>query len=420
MQKIRGHASHQTKNIGDWLSAKIYSDSKNGCVKCGHKEWTSVPIRGLKGYSAPECAKCGQEPDLYVIVANVKTEDGLKKRIKLRHNQKGRRLKNYIDVTGTLQQVLEEIEDNTFDVRKYESIESRDSFIFENIISEYLAHHERRLKRGEISPAGFKDKKTIIDNHLLKKGSPFVGTDISIITDKKISGFYDSYTDSLRMRDKATSELKTILYFAMNKLQKLNKLPRFPEISASKMVSPEKFLSKEKQSLVISKIENPIYRAAIKTLAIYALRPCEVRSLKWKDINLQAELFYIQSHISLGKDIPGRKSQTEASHPLPIKGEFLEIIRSLPRSINEDDYVFKGVNGGAIGGNVLTRAWNEACKLARVKSVTLYQGTKHSTLSNLGRTASDSQLIKLTGHTNTKIIRRYSQSNMDDIRALIQ
>jgi integrase len=417
---VNAHLEKRTYNVGDWLSAKIYSDMKNGCTKCQCNEWTSIPIRGLKDYKAPVCSKCGEDPSLYVIVATVKDENGFKKRIRIRHNQKGNRLKNYVDVTKTLQDVLEEIENETFDVRRYESLESRESYLFENIITDYLEHHERCLKRGELTPGGLKDKKTLIKNHLLKENVGFSGLDIANITDKKIRDFYNSYTSSLRMRDKATSELKTILYYAMDELRKIKSLPRFPEISAADMVSPDRFLSEEKQALVISKIENPLYQAAIKTLALYALRPCEVRSLKWKDINFQSNIFYIQSHISLNSEIPGRKSQKSKAHPLPLVDEFLNILNGIPRSINENDYIFKGKKGKAIGGNVLTRAWNEACKLARVKGVTLYQGTKHSTLSNLGRTASDSQLRKLTGHTNSKIIQRYSQSNLDDIRALIK
>lgn len=409
-----GH-DNQKSNIGDWLSAKIYSDMKGDC-SCKRNEWKSIPIRGMEGYEAPVCANCGKDPELYVIVATVKDENGLKKRIKLRHNQKGRRLKNYVEVTKTLQDVLEEIDNETFDVRRYESLESRESFMFENIVTAYLDHHERRLKRGELSPAGMKDKRTLIKNHL----SVFNGSDIATVNEKRIRDFYNSYTDSLRMRDKATAELKTILYYCFEQTGQITRLPKFPEMAAANMVSPDRFLDYNKQSVVISNIENPIYRAAIQTLAIYALRPCEVRSLKWKDINYQKMEFYVQSHISLNNEIPGRKSQKDKIHPLPIGDDFLAILREIPRSINDDDYIFKGAHGGAIGGNVLTRAWNDACKLARVKGVTLYQGTKHSTLSILGKTFSDSQLRKFTGHTNSKILQRYSQSNMDDIRALIR
>jgi integrase len=402
-------------NRGSWLSAKIYNDSKSGC-SCGSNSWSYQPIQGLKDYEIPVCSKCGAYPSLFVIVATVTDEDGAKKRIKIRHTQEGQRLKEYFDVSFTLRNVTREINSGTFDVRRYESEESRESFLFPKVVEKYLAFHERKLARGELTPAGLKDKKTLIKNHLMPV---FKELDVANISDRKIKDFFQSYTSSLRMRDKATSELKTILYFAMDELKKIQRLPIFPEIAASKMVGPDKFISIEKQRLIISKIENPTYRAAITLLAIYGLRPCEARSLKWKDIDLKQGIFHIQSHISLGEDIPGRKSQSSAVHSLPITDEFLGILKSLPRAINVNDYVFRGHNGGAIGGNVLTRAWNEACKLAKVKGVTLYQGTKHSTLSNLAKTASDAQLIRLSGHTNTKIIRRYAQASVEDIRKIL-
>jgi integrase len=405
-----------TANIGLWLSAKIYSDMKKGC-SCGSDAWNSTPIRGLPGYETPTCSKCGKDPELYVIVATVKDETGLKKRIKIRHTQDGKRLKEYLDVTYTLQQVLREIKEESFDVRRYESQESRESFRFDRVVENYLGFHEKRVARGDLSPGGLKDKKTLIKNHLAPW---FKEMDIAFITAKKVKEFFNSYTESLRMRDKATSELKTILYFAKDELELIPGIPKFPEIAAAKTVDADNFLSKEKQALVISKIEDPLYRAAIQTMAIYALRPCEVRSLKWKDIDLHSGVLYIRSHISLNQDIPGRKSQASASHSLPIVPEFQAILDSLVRSIDSNAYVFPGKNGGAIGGNVVTRAWNDACKLARVKNVTLYQGTKHSTLSHLGKTASDAQLRRLSGHTNTKILQRYAQSHLNDVRELLQ
>lgn len=414
MSRNLGHANQHNFNVGDWLSAKIYSDMKDGC-SCGTDLWVRKTIDQLPDYDEPFCSKCKSRPSVYVIAATVEDEDGVKKRIRVRHTQDGYRLKDIYDVVYTLRNVNRELKTQTFDVGKYLSASSRESYRFDKIIELYLDHHEKRLKRGELSPAGLKDKKTIINNHLYV----FNEVDIGHISSKRIRTFYNSYTESLRMRDKAISELKTIMYFAVNELNKLHKMPDFPEIAASKMVTSDKFLDEKKQELVLSKIENPIYQSAIRVLAIYGLRPCDVRSLKWADIDFQNKLFHVRSHISLSQDIPGRKSQKDASHTLPVTDDFLKILRSLPRSIQLNDYIFKGVKGGPIGGNVLTRAWNEACKSAKVKGVKMYWGTKHSTLSNLSKKASDAQLIKLSGHTNTRVIRRYAQANVDDVRELL-
>lgn len=399
-------------NRGHFLSAKIYPDTKKSC-QCGHQE---ILYKDFHGYKIPECANhtCKKSPELYVIAANVIDTAGIQKRIKIRHSQAGNRLNDIIDVLSTLKQINIEMQRGTFDLRRYTSNQSREDFKFSNVVNSYISANERKLARNELTPAGLSDKVASIKNLL----PYFTDTDIGAIDDRMIRNFYDSFTDKFRTRDKAVQELKTILKYAVND-GRIDKIPKFPSIAPAKMVNSQNFLTKEQQNLVISKIENPIYRAAIKVLAMYALRPCEVRSLKWKNIDRKKNTFYIQSHISRGSDISGRKSQTSASHELPIMPEFEEILDSIPQSINPEGYVFKGEKGGFIGTNALTKAWNKACKEANVKNATLYIGTKHSTLSLLSSKATDAQLVKLSGHTNSRMLRRYAQSNIDDIKKLL-
>lgn len=115
------------------------------------------------------------------------------------------------------------------------------SFKFCNFAKAYLNHFERSRLRGETSPAGLKDKKTLIKNHLLPY---FKGMDIANINDLLIKKFFDSYSYRLRTPNKATAELKTMLYWAMN--QKLLKfIPTYPEIPASRLVGADKFISKK-------------------------------------------------------------------------------------------------------------------------------------------------------------------------------
>lgn len=413
MSSFLNHSHAPDFNIGAWVSAKIYSDMKDGCP-CGVDDWTRAPIRELPEYDEPICSSCKKRPTSYVIAATVEDEDGLKKRIKIRHSQEGERLKDIFDVIFTLRTVNKEIKAQCFDVGKYMSKTSRESYIFGKIVEAYLDHHEKRKLRGELTPGGLRDKKSLIDNHL----QTFNEVDVGLINSKRIKAFHNSYTDRLRTRDKATAELKTILKFAMED-GKIHKMPDFPELAESKMVSSDNFLDMEKQELVLSKIENPLYQAAIRTMALFALRPCDVRSLKWEDIDFKKKIFFVRSHISGAEDIKGRKSQADAVHTLPFEDDFEEILCTLPRAINPKDYVFRGVQGGPIGANVLTRAWNAACKIAKVKGVKMYWGTKHSTLTEYSKTLSDSQMIRLTGHSSTKMIRRYAQTNVEDLRRML-
>lgn len=414
MSKISGHAQNQTQNCGEWLSAKIYSDDKQDCL-CGEAVWLKEPIKGLEKYSIPVC-KCGEYPKSFVIVAKVITEDGIEKRIKVRHSQEGIRLKDYLDVVYTLRKVSQEIKEKTFEVKRYESIESRESFKFSNFVKIYEKHFEDQKLIGSITKGGLKDKKTLIKNHLLPY---FKDSDIALINDTSIKKFFRSYTTTLRMRDRATAELKTILKWAIAE-KKLRFLPLFPEIPAAKMVSSDSFIKLETQEKILSKIENPIYKAAIKTLQIYGLRQCDILPLRKMDIDRKEMVFYIRSHMSENEITSGRKSQKDIVHTLPIESEFLEVLDSIPTPLHPEDLMFPGQHGGVIGGNVLRRHWAEACKLAKVKHVQLYVGTKHSTLSRLGKTHSDSELIKLSGHTNTKTIRRYNQASVNDIRSMLK
>lgn len=252
-------------NKGHFLGAKIYSDMKGGC-SCGAK---SFGAESIKGYQIPVCSKCGKNPDLYVISASVIDMAGTHKRVKIRHSQDGARLTDFVDVLATLKQIDMEVTRGTFDIRRYSSNESRESFNFSKIIEDYLVFHEKRQARGELSPAGLKDKKSLINNHLLPY---FKDTDIVAINDRMIRCFYESYTETLRTRDKAILELKTIYNFAIDD-GRADKLPKFPSIAPSKMVSAQKFLDIKDQNKVISNIEDETYRAAIKTLALYGASP---------------------------------------------------------------------------------------------------------------------------------------------------
>jgi integrase len=402
-------------NTGKWVSAKIYSDNKKGCSVCGSKEWKREPLKGIDGHDFPVCAKCGADPDRLIIVASIIDEAGRKKQVKIRNTQEGKRINDRYDCIFTLRRVAQEIKQGIFHVGRYESTSSRDRFIFGSVVKEYLEFHQRRKARGELSPGGLRDKESLIRNHLLPE---FHDSDIAIINDQRIKLFYQAFTDRLRTRDKATQELKTILLWAED--QKLiSEVPEFPDLAPSDMVDPSHFLSRQEQERVIAAIKNPLYRNAIALLALYALRPCEVRSLKWSDIDRDKGIFYIRSHISNGEEIKGRKSQRNKVHVLPMVDDFMAVLESMDAPENPDSYVFQGSHGGAIGGNVLTLAWNEACELAGVKKVTLYQGTKHSTLSRLAQEKTDSQIRALTGHSGTRMLHRYAQSGLDDVRKMI-
>ncbi len=100
------------------------------------------------------------------------------------------------------------------------------------------------------------------------------------------------------------------------------------------------------------------------------------------------------------------------------------ILNSIPHSIDENDFVFKGRNmkgeftSRAMGEKILNNYWIEASKLAKKKRliskiVSLYVGTKSSTLSSYvnDEGVSKEELLAMTGHSSVKVLGRYAKEN---------
>jgi len=398
------------------MKGSIHEDVRGKC-SCGGKFKSTVFLN----YKVPVCENCGNYPSKLRIIRYLPTYLGNGKSTTIRYTPDNRRLTSIEDAIYTLKHLDKEINQESFDPRKYGSLTLREKFKFKNFVSDYIQHQELRFQRGEITPAGLKDKKTLIKNHLVL----FFGEyEVDKIATSHIYDFFDSYKDRFRTRDKAVDELRVVLKFAQRK-QLIPSLPAFPETGKSNFVDGEQFIDIETQQKIIEAIDNPIYRACIKTLSIYMMRPCEVRALKWGDLDFKKGIITIERHFSLNQVTIGRKSQKrgdkKAVHRLPITQSFLEAIQDFPISLNKDEFIFKGAKGGPISQNTLTRIWNKAAYKIGIKGVSLYQGTKHAGLSNLVRKGLNETLaLKISGHTTTDPLKRYAQVKVEDIRNILE
>jgi integrase len=392
---------------GVYMGGTVVSDVKGGRCACGGK-YSQVD---MFGYSVPQCPKCKGHPHLLRIVRYLPSLDGKGRIAFIRYDHKQDRLTSIIKAIATMEQIDAEIKNKKFDPRQYASRLVAEQLKLDSFVrTHYRPLQEARLKRGEISPGGARDKNELYDNHL--KGA-FGDLDMRYVGVSHIKTFRDGYTDRLRTRDKATAELRCILTEARAH-ELIDKLPPFPKLAATRTRDPDNILSPEEVERVCMCVDNPTYQRMIRALWIYPIRESDLRAMQWRDILHDEGVVVIRRHFSDGnKLVQGRKSQHEgapgAIHYLPLAPEFLALLEGLPRPLNKQEFIFKGARGAHVSGNVLRISWNKAKKKAGIKrAVELYDGTKHSRVTYwkaLGWT--DETIAQLCG-TSVKMVRRYA------------
>lgn len=371
-------------------------------------------------YSVPKCPSCGAYPPKLRISRYLPSLDGRKgQKLEIRYNQIGERLETVWDAIATMKLIDKELKEGTFDPRRFGSKEVSDQLRFKYFIeNKYLPSQEKRVKRGELSISMLK-KKLGYRKHL----AFFDNYDVRAIGPGRIREWFDSWESKLRTRDLVTQELKTILNYACD-LEFINSAPKFPKLKPAKKREAYRFLNSQEQEKIISLIDDPNYKMMIQILSHFAMRPCEVRALKWCDLDFKERIISISRHFSGGNHLVSGRKSNQLTHYLPMTDEFLEIISALPRSIVSDNFVFLGKNGGAVADRCLARAWHKAREQAGVREIGLYEGTKHSRLSLLkAKGHSDEELILLSGHTNIKTVQRYAQlkdsQKLNQVRSLL-
>lgn len=400
--KIENLRFIQSYNIGDWLSAKVYSDIRGNACKCGGKFTSYLELEGLP---YPTCNACGKTPSRYRIRAKIIDEQFVEKNVFIRHNKSGSRLTRAADCLALIHLIEEEKRLGTFDVRKYESEKSKDAYLFSTLLVTYKAHHQNRMTRGEITPKSMEGKISacnILESHFGK-------TDIIAIQRPQIDFFKNSFTDRLRARDLALGELKTIMNFAVDK-GLLRTVPRFDKIPKSK--KREKIISAKDIKKVISAISDQCIQDMVRILSLYPVRPSELRALQWRDIKWEIGMVEFPRHFSGDILLDGRKSSLN-SVSFPISEELRFFLTGLPTPLNREEFVFQK-DGDFIKKRHLEYHWKIAATKVKVKH-NLYE-LRHAKLSDIAEKSNGNivTMMKASGHTNSKtLLERYVRSDSD-------
>jgi integrase len=401
---------------GFYMRGGIYSDQRGGC-SCGGK----FVQREQFGHKVPVCNTCGNYPTLLRIKRYLPSiREGKGKEITIRYTKANKRITDIIDALSVMKRIDEELLYEEFNPMDYVSGIDREFFKFKNLSESYVKLQRDRVQRNEITPYTFEGKERY---HRLYLVPYFKESFVDQIGKRDILHFYNSFVDKLRTRDLRVQELRVFLNY-LHEHEYLKVVPKFPRTAASRKLDGENFIDLETQALIINSIENPLYRAMIKTLALYMLRPCEVRALRVRDIDFVKNTLSVSHHFSRNKLLKGRKSDGRKLNPtvhrLPLTPIFLEQLREVGFSDNwgSERYIFSLNGKGPIGMKTLSTYWRRAADKCGYQGVTLYQGTRHAGLSNLiNKGVNEGIAMKISGHSSSEAFRRYGQvrtANLED------
>ena len=159
----------------------------------------------------------------------------------------------------------------------------------------------------------------------------------------------------------------------------------------------ERYLTKAETYRLMEQIKqshNPMLQYIIPMLILTGARKSEVLRAKWKDINYEKKLWYIEF--------------TKSGKPryVPLNDSTLELLESIPR-YKESAYIFPNTNNME-PYTCIFRTWDRARSAAGLKDVRIHD-LRHSFASfliNAGRSLYEVQ--KLLGHSQIRTTQRYA------------
>jgi integrase len=193
-------------------------------------------------------------------------------------------------------------------------------------------------------------------------------------------------------------------------------MPSFPTVRAS--IGYRKIIDKDTQDRILAEVAaitsfNPKIYIGIRFLSTYVnLRPSEMLGIKERHIDLEMARIYIETT---------KTGEPKYVYLLP---EDVEMLAAQPRGFGEL-YFFRHAKGNGaakpgdrFGKDFLYKWWMVACRNLKIEGVSLYPGTRHSSVVHLRKTHSPEAVKRATMHKTNKAFDRYLQVTGDELREI--
>jgi len=364
----------------------------------------------MKGniYCYEKCPTCGQrlmhfEPTGFYCPSHPEIRAT---KLQLRFGTITRRFQNYEEAYRMLNGLRYKTDEKTFDPKDYQTSQPLG---FENLVERFL-HSKRHIKSVEKYRQRLSFGVTAWGNRNVKEiGTADIADLINELRDKNKS---DKYIKDIR-------DTMEMLWKWLFDREEIQKLPKFPKVKGN--MKFRKVVTKENQIKIFNKIKemtsksNPrIYMAVLILMTYPMVRPGELIKVKGKDFDADMKRLYLNS-----------TKEGKRKH-LPLLPEDVEMLLSLPKSFPEM-YIFRHLKGfgsakphEGFGKGYLNSVWKNACKEIGIKGVSIYPGTKHSTVMDMRNEQglSKSDCKEATGHVSNKAFDRYCEVQDDALRSL--
>lgn len=345
----------------------IRSDVGSKCT-CSKGKFEPHALPGFKN-KVPLCSNCKGAPRLLLVrihVRGIGTRD-------LRFTKKGTRISSIQmadRVLRNLQRLLKRRDQSL--LLPYFGNATPISPLVSLITGDFLKALQVKLSSGDVSPSYVADAESLILSYI----NPALGhMRVSQLRRHHLDDFLSKPSGTERQRAKALALFRRILKWSEPRFSaNLNAIPLFPPLPTAKRTRsiPDNDLREK----IFGCVRN--HQGAIRTGFIYPVNPCEIRALRWSDIDFEKGEVSFNVRYSKNTLIPQSKASTTYYIPKPcvfkITDEFKEILLSTPKLCpsNPDEVVFKTKYNDPLSINAMTREWKKACLRAGEPKLEFY------------------------------------------------
>ena len=288
-----------------------------------------------------------------------------------------------------------ETDKGTFDLRDY----AKDKpLAFSNLADKYL-----QFKQHKVKPASFRN----INNYIGKATAAWGQANIKSIGYAEIEDFLWAQQVSEKTRADMRSCLHAFWTWLVDR-DVIERMPRFPTIKFE--LGWRNIIDLDTQRAIIDEVGrisahiSPKIVLGIRWLSTYvSIRPAEMLSLKEGQIDHRLGCIIIPS------------PKEKRPKVVPLLDEDLDALREIPRGLPDlhffrHDKTANGAKAGQpFGKRMFYKWWVRACENLGIDGVDLYAGTKHSTVTALGKVLSPEQIRHGTMHSTNAAFERYFQ-----------